>query len=112
MPFRAFSYVSLIVISVFKFSCTDQCKVSIEVTHHDIYVPLSLWLESLVVAPESLHLILPCVPGLFNVGLEIAGNVSLHIRLSLHMALNIAARTHHYYISLKGTLISLMSAAY
>ena len=119
MPFPAFSYVSLIVISVFKLSCTDQCKVSIEVTHHDVYVRLSLWLKSLVlpmaeiagVAPELLYLNLPGLPGLFNVGLEIAGNVSLHIRLSLHVVLNIAARTHHY-ISLKGTLISLMSAAY
>ena len=111
MPFRAFSYVCLIVMSVFKFSSTDQCKVSIEVNHHDIYVRLSLWLKSLVVAPESLNLILPYVPGLFNVGLEIAGNASLHIRLSLHVALNIAALTHHY-ISLKGTLISLISAAY
>ena len=111
MPFRAFSYVSLIVISVFKFSYTDQCKVSIEVTHHDVYVRLSLWLKLLVVSPKSLYLILPCVPGLFNVGLEIAENVSLHIRLCLHVVLNVVARTHHY-ISLKGTLISLMSAAY
>ena len=111
MPFHVFSYVCLIVISVFKFSCTDHCEVSIEVTHHDVYIRLSLWLKSLIVAPESLNVILPCVPGLFNVGLAIAGNVSLHIRLSLHVALNIVTRTHHY-ISLKGTLISLMSAAY
>ena len=111
MLFRAFSYVSLIVISVFKFSYTDQCKVSIEVTHHDVYVRLSLWLKSLVVAPESLYLILPCVPGLFNVGLEIAGNGVSISGLHIHVALNTAARTHHY-INLKGTLISLMSAAY
>ena len=103
--------VSLVVTSVFKFSCSDQCKVSIQVTHHDVYVRLSLWLKLLVTAPESLYLILPCVPGLFNVGLEIAGNVSLYIRLFLHVALNIAARSLHY-VSLKETLICLMSVAY
>ena len=102
--------VSLVVTSVFKFSCSDQCKVSIQVTHHDVYVRLSLWLKLLVTAPESLYLILPCVPGLFNVGLEIAGNVSLYIRLFLHVALNIAARSLHY-VSLKETLICLMSVA-
>ena len=80
-------------------------------THHDVYVQLSLWLKSLVIDPESFYLILPCVPDLFNVGLEIAGNVSLHIQLFLHMVLNTAAPTHHY-ISPKGTLFSLMSAAY
>ena len=95
MPFRAFSYVSLVVTSVFKFSCNDQCKVSIEVTHHDVYVWLSLWLKLLVIAAESLCHILPCVPDLLNVGLEIAGNVSFHIRLFLTVALNITASTHY-----------------
>ena len=83
----------------------------IEVAHHDVYVWLSLSLKSLVIASESLYLILLCVPNLINVGLEIAGNMSLHSRLLLHVALNIAARTSHY-ISLKGTLISSMSATY
>ena len=103
--------VSLVVTSAFAFSCTDQCKVSIEVYHQDVYVRLSLWLKSLVIAPESLYLILLCVPDLFNVGLEIVRNVSLNIRIFLHVTLNIAARTHHY-ISLRGTLISLISATY
>ena len=87
--------VSLVVTSVFKFSCNNQCKVSIEATHYDVYVWLSLWLKLLVIALESLCHILPCVPYLLNVGLEIAGNVSLHIRLFLTVALNITARTHY-----------------
>ena len=56
-------------------------------THHDDYVQLSLWLKSLVIDPESFYLILPYVPDLFNVGLEIAENVSLYIQLFLHMVL-------------------------
>ena len=82
MPFHAFSYVSLVVTSVFKFSCNDQCKVSIQVTHHDVYVWLSLWLKLLVIAPESLYPISPCAPDLLNVGLEIAGNVSPYLVIS------------------------------
>ena len=107
--------VSLAVTSAFAFSCTDQYKVSIEVYHQEVYVRLPLWLKSLVIAPGSLYLILLCVTDFFNVGLEIARNVSHNIRFFymffLHVALNIAARTHHY-ISLRGTLISLISATY
>ena len=52
MLFHAFSYVSLVVTLVFKFSYTDQCEISIWVTHHDVYVWLSLWLKSLLIASE------------------------------------------------------------
>ena len=52
MLFHAFSYVSLVVTLVFKFSYTDQCEISIGVTHHDVYVWLSLWLKSLLIASE------------------------------------------------------------
>ena len=54
MLFRAFSYVSLVVTLVFKFSYTDQCEISIGVIHHDVYVWLSLWLQSLLISSESL----------------------------------------------------------
>ena len=107
MLFRAFSYVSLVVT----FSYTDQCEISIRVTHHHVYVWLSLWLKSQLIASESLYFIVPCVPDLFNVGLWIAENVSCHIRMFLHVALTLQDIPCHY-LSLKGTSISSRSAAY
>ena len=111
MLFRAFSYVSLVVTLVFKFSYTDQCEISIGVTHHDVYIWLSLWLKSLLISSESLYFLVPCVSDLFNVGLWIAENVSCHIRMFLHVALTLQDIPCHY-LSLKEILISSRSAAY